>query len=191
MKAFRFLFIIILLSTYNQSCKKVEDVVDQFTQFDMTFDEEFTLPEFPIIISEPTRLSLFSDIIEITPLETNIDDVLPGHDTTKDLIEEVKLSEASFKIILPENATFSFLKSVKFYLSAEGLDEVLVASNTDVSESIGNELFLNVEDQDLTEYLKKDEINYDIEIATDEPITEEMNLIIHMVFSIDAKVLGV
>lgn len=183
MKTLRFFILITIITLQIQSCKKVEEIIDKFTQFDMTFDESFTLPAIPLIIDEPIPFYY--------TVSTNIDEVLPANNTTKDLIEEVRLSEASFKIVSPTGGTFSFLKSVSFYISAEGLEEVLIASNMQISETIGGELILDIEDQDLTAYLKKDEITVKLEIATDEPTEEEMDLLIHMVFSVDAKLLGI
>lgn len=191
----KLLFLAIVPFILLNSCKKVEEAVDELTKFDVSFEEELTLPAIGLTFSDPILLSDYQDVFgfELPSIETDIEDELAQYNTSKDLFEEVWLKEASFKVLLPVGEDFSFLKSIKIYLAheADGTGSVMIASKDPVSDSVGNILILDVVNQDLVEFLLDDEIFMDIEIATDEPIAEEMNLQINVVFEVNAKVLGI
>ncbi len=94
-------------------------------------------------------------------------------------------------MINPTSSDFGFLKSISFYLDAEGLDEILIASKLVIADDIGANLYLDLEGQDLSEYLKKEAINLRVEVASDEIVTEDLDIKIHTMFAVDAKILGI
>ncbi len=187
MKTKLLIFAIISFMVLN-SCKKL----DEFTKFDVTFDEEFMLPAIGLTFSDPILLSDLG-IVDLPIINTDIEDELAEYNTSKDLFEEVSLKKASFKVLLPNDEDFSFLKSIKIYLAHEddGTGSVMVAYKVPVSNTVGNELVLDIVEQDLLEFLLDDEIFMDIEIATDEPIAEDMNIKTNVVFEVNAKILGI
>ena len=89
----------------------------------------------------------------------------------------------------PDGGTFGFLESVKVYISADGLEEILIASNTDVPDA--TKIEIESEQENLEEYVKKDEIQLRVETVTDEILTQDYNIKIHTEFFIDAKILGI
>ncbi len=174
-----YLLVVLLIVALSSSCKKI----DELTQFTLSFDESLTIPAFPIVIEDPISYPY--------TIETNSEEEFAKYNTSPDRIEEVRLEEASLKISNSVVANFDFLKSIKFYLSAEGLDEVLIASKLNVEDGVGQLLELDIEVQDLSSYLKKEEIEIRVELATDQPVTEEFDMLIHTSFFVDAKILGI
>ena len=111
-QSFTLLSLIILLSN---SCKKI----DQFTQFNMDFNNE-------IIIPSSTGINLPINLL--TPeMETNSESTFEINDTRKDLIEEIRLTSLTLYLSSPNNADFSFLESISVYMNAQDLPEVEIA----------------------------------------------------------------
>ena len=82
------------------SCKKV----DQFTQFNMDFNNEIIIPS-TIGINLPINI--------LTPeMETNSESTFELNDTRKDLIEEIRLTSLTISLQSPNGADFSFLESI-------------------------------------------------------------------------------
>lgn len=170
-------FTIILFIITLVSCK----TLDRFTMFDLKYDASFIVPKntimnLPIDLTSP----------EVT---TNTEEEFAIHDTRKDLIEEIKLKQLVLSIETPDY-TFSFLESVEVYLRAEGLPEIKIAEKFNIPDDVGNQLEMDVTDKYLVEYLKKDKISMRVKTVTDEVLTEDIEVKIHSVFHVDAKILG-
>lgn len=174
------ILLFLLVGLQISSCKKV----DEWTQFTRSFDETFTLPFI---------LNTSGDIISLPEyiVETNSAATFNEYNTSPDLIEEVKLTDASLQITAPSDVDFNFLDSVSFYLSADGVAEVLIASKENIPNDIGQTLVLEPVIQDLSAFLVKEEITIRLEIATNEGVPQPLDLVAHVVFFIDAKILGV
>lgn len=175
----KFLLFAIVPFMLLNSCKKV----DKLTQFTMDFDQQVII-EAPV----PIPIGVLPNIP--TPaISTNSDSVFENENTHKDLVEEAILEELSLHVVDPDGATFSFLESIEVYMSAEGLDEVLIAFNNQVPP----EAYIELEPvgQDLKEYIKKDEIVLSVKVVTDEIILQDHTIDIHTEFYIDAKILGI
>ncbi len=160
------------------SCK----ALDRLTMFDLKYDTTFTLP----------RTSVVGLPIDVTSPEvtTNTDRELTLHDSRKDLIESVKLKTLSLQI-QTQGYTFRFLKSVEVYIKADGLPEVLIAEKSNIPDEIGNTLDMDVTDTDLTAYIKKEKIQMRVKTVTDEAIAQDLEIKIHSIFRVDAKILGI
>ncbi len=164
------------------SCKKI----DELTQFTMSFEESVSIPAFTIVIDDPISYPEppFS-------IETNSEAEFAKYNTSPERIEEVKLEEASLRVFNSTIANFDFLKSIHFYLSADGIEEELIASKLNIEDGTGQKLDLEVVGQDLSPFLTKEVIGIRMEIATDQTVPEEFDLQIFTEFFIDARVLGV
>ena len=123
-------------------------------------------------------------------METNSESTFAVNDTRKDLIEEIKLTDLELVMISPEEADFSFLNSIEVYISADGLEEVLIANLDEVPEDAGNKISLNTSDIDLKEYIKKDEFSLRLNTVTDELMSTDHELEVNSTFFVDAKILG-
>ena len=160
------------------SCKKI----DQFTQFSMDFNNE-------IVIPSSTGISLPINLL--TPeLETNSESTFEVNETRKDLIEEIRLTSLILTLNAPNNADFSFLESISVYMNAQDLPEVEIAWEDDVPDNAGNQISLNVSNEDFKEYIKKDEFSLRVNTITDEILTSDHQIDIASSFFIDAKILG-
>ena len=160
------------------SCKKV----DQFTQFNMDFDNQIIIPS-TVGINLPINI--------LTPeMETNSESTFELNDTRKDLIEEIRLTSLTLSLQSPNGADFSFLESISIYMNAQDLPEVEIAWIENIPESIGNQISLNVSGNDFKEYIKKDQFNLRVNTITDEIITADHTINISSSYFIDAKILG-
>ena len=112
------------------------------------------------------------------------------NDTRKDLIEEIRLTSLILTLNAPDNADFSFLESISVYMNAQDLPEVEIAWEDDVPDNAGNQISLNVSNEDFKEYIKKDEFSLRVNTITDEILTSDHQIDIASSFFIDGKILG-
>ncbi len=125
--------------------------LDELTKFDISYDTSFTVPS-------ESNVNLPLDVF--TPeITTDSENQFQVNDTRKDLIEKITLTSLELIITAPEDEDFGFLKSVQVFMKAEGLNEIMIASKEDIPENIGNLLVLDTVDEDLKEYIKKDEFS--------------------------------
>lgn len=158
------------------------DKLDELTKFDMEYSQRTTIPS-------SMGIDLPFDIY--TPeTETNSESKFEVNDTRKDLIEEIRLTELELVIITPTDSDFSFLNSIDVFISAEGLDEIKIASQPEVPENVGNTLNLETMDVDLKEYIKKDQFSLRLNTVTDEFISSDHEIEVNSTFFVDAKILG-
>lgn len=159
------------------------DKIDELTKFNLKYKSSVTIPS-------TTGIDLPFDIL--TPdMETNSDSEFEVNDTRKDLIEEIKLTELKLKITSPDDEDFSFLESLQVYISAEGLDEIKIASKETIDANTGNTLDVDVLDVDLKEYIKKDKFNLRLNTVTDEAMSTDYQIEVNSTFFVDAKILGI
>lgn len=168
---------VFILAVSVLGCSKL----DELTKFNMDYDTQVTIPS-------STGISLPFDVL--TPdTETNSESTFESNDTRKDLIEEIKLTALQLDITSPGDADFSFLESIEVYISAEGLDEIKIASKVEVPET-GSTLDLEVSDTDLKEYIKKDSYSLRLNTVTDEAMSQDHEIDVKSTFFVDAKILG-
>lgn len=160
-------------------CKKVNEL----TVFDLQYEAEVLIPSsinqgLPMAINTPD-------------IQTNSSTRFENNDTRKDLIQEIKLTELNLYIENPPSQNFDFLKSVEIYINASGLNSQLVAYRNDIPDGQGQQLSLFTTDADLQEYIKKDEFYLEVEVVTDQLITQSVRIKALSNFRVDAKILGI
>lgn len=160
------------------SCKKV----DSLTQFHLDYTSSVVIPSSAGI---NLPLNLFTPKIE-----SNSESEFAVNDTKKDLIEEIILTQLDLTITSPTGGDFGFLKSIEVYISAEGLSEIMVASNTDIPDNAGAKISLTPTNKDLKEYIKKDKFNLRLNYVTDEVLTSDYHIDVYTKFFVDAEILG-
>lgn len=142
-----------------------------------------------IIIPSSTGINLPINLL--TPeVETNSESTFELNDTRKDLIEEIRLTSLILTLNAPNNADFSFLESISVYMNAQDLPEVEIAWEDNVPENAGNQISLNVSNEDFKDYIKKDEFSLRVNTITDEILTSDHQIDIATSYFIDAKILG-
>ena len=177
-KSMKTFALVILVMSVFVSCKEIE----KLTEFNMNYDSSVTI-ESGTGLTSPLKL--------FTPdIETNSESEFAVNDTRKDMVEEIKLTKLDLTITSPEAQTFSFLKSISVFISAEGLSEVEIASQDNIPENIGSLLSLETTDQDLKEYIKKDKFVLRVKSVTDEVMSQDVDIDIASQFFVNAKVLG-
>jgi hypothetical protein len=171
------LFTLFIVITF-YSCDKL----DELTKFDIEYSQRATIPS-------STGVDLPFDVF--TPeTETNSESEFEINDTRKDLIEEIKLTQLELVIISPDGADFSFLESISVFISADGLDEIQIASLAEVSDNTGTRLNLDTSDIDLKDYIKSDKFGLRLNTVTDELLSTDHELEVNSTFFVDAKILG-
>jgi hypothetical protein len=156
--------------------------INKLTQFEIEYNETAVI-ESSIGINLPFNI--------YTPnITTNSASTFAINDTRKDLVEEVILTALDLTLTTPQDADFSFLKSIEVYLSAEDLPEILIAWNDAVPSNTGNYLELETAEADLQEYIKKDQFSLRLQTITGELLLSDHSIDIHAVFFVDAQILG-
>ena len=174
----RLIFIFVLIIAITSGCDKIS----KLTQFNLEYDETVEVPA-TLGVNIP-----FS--VQTPDIETNSESSFSVNDTRKENIEKIILTEMNLSVGSPADGTFSFLKSIKVYISADNLDEIEIAWKNNVPENIGDSLSLETTDADLKEYIKKESFNLKVTTVTDEIIATNYSIDIHSVFFVDAKILG-
>jgi hypothetical protein len=173
-----FLVFIGLLLWVLSGCKQF----DKLTKFDMKYSETFE-------ISSSTAINLPFNIF--TPdIETNSESEFAVNDTRKDLVEEIQLTTLRLAISSPSNEDFSFLKSINIFINAEDLSETKLAWIDSIPTDNAGTLTLETTNEDLKEYIKKDDFTLRLNTVTDELITTNYQVELSAIFYIDAKILG-
>ena len=172
----KLIFLLLSCSLLLFGCKKI----DSLTQFDMEYDVTLDIPS-------STGVNLPFNIVS-PDIESNSEATFEVNDTRKDLIERIYLEKLTLTVTSPPGEDFSFLKSISIYISADGLDEVVIAGK-DIPDNAGSSIDLEVSAEDIKEYLKQDKFTLRVNTVTDEIITSDYTVNAHCVFFVDAKLL--
>ena len=171
-------FFILLSSAFlltNMSCKKIQEL----TQFDMSYNTKVTVPP-TFGINTPFEI--------LTPdINTNSDSEFSSRGTAKNYIDKINLTSMVMKITSPSTQRFDFLKSIEISISASGLSELKIAQKLDFPESVGNEVALDVLENDIAEYIKKDKFKLKVNVVSDKTIASEVQIDVNSVFRVKAK----
>ncbi len=174
----KYIFYIFLSATLVVSCSQV----DKFTMFEMSYKSNVT-------IQPTTTINL--PIVVFTPdMTTESEAEFEINDTRKDLIESITLQELTLTLTSPVQEDFSFLKSIRVYISADGLAEKEIAFKDPVAASDENTLSLDLLNANLQEFIIKDMFSLRVQTITDELFTAAHDIDINSVFFVDAKILG-
>lgn len=160
------------------SCEKAREL----TQFTIETNSEVTIPAASGV---NLPINLFTPDVE-----TNSSSTFENNNTRADLIEEIRLDECTLSIVNPASANFDFLKTIRIYIEAEDLPEVLVAEREDLANGQGQSIDLNVTGVDLTEYLRKSTYDLRVQVITDEIPNSDIDINVKSLFFVDARVFG-
>lgn len=81
------------------------------------------------------------------------------------------------------------MRTVRIYINADGLDEILVAYKEDMENTNSSSISLELTCNDLQEYIKKDEFDVRVETITDEILSPDHEVSMHSVYFVDAKLI--
>lgn len=170
---------LIIVATVIPGCKTSKK---NLTQFSLKFSREIIIPS-TVGVNVPFSVN--------TPqLTTNTLSEFERHGTNASLVERISLRQVRLKLSEPVNGNFSFLKTVRLYIAADGLPETLVAWYEEIPNSIGKELELQTTNADMKAYLIKDKIAFRINVVPDKLIASEHRIDFEATFFVDARVFG-
>jgi hypothetical protein len=172
--------LLLVLITGFINCDKIDRL---FTHFEIQNESEFTVASTTIINSP-----ISFDTPDVT---TNSSSEFSNNNTNADLVESVKLKSLILSIISPSDADFNFLKSVRIYISADGLEEVELANLEDIENDNLSILNMNTTGVELREYVKRDSYSLRVSTITDETIAQDHQIKANAIFNVDAEILGI
>ncbi len=174
-------FLLFLFVSLAASCEKV----DKYTQFSMDYSADFTVPQTVLLGVDFLNLPfLYSP-----PIETRMNANLEAYNTRMDLIEAIHLQMLTLEIVSPLSANFDFLESVEVFISAPQREEILLASRRDIPLSLRS-LELEISSEDLSAYLKSDNITLRTSATLRSNVREEIQVRANSRFLVDAKLLS-
>jgi hypothetical protein len=156
-----FLLILVTFLSGVGACKKASDKLEEFTTLRINSSTQFSIP--PSIPVE----TLFSFV---TPPTRN------PNSSSNLLINRASLEKVTLTINNPGGQTFRFIKSIRFFLQADGLPEVEVANRLNINDSVGATLELDVTKAELKQYIKKETFRLRTELVTDEVTTQKVDV---------------
>lgn len=158
-------------------------VVDDLTKFDIDYEIEYTIPPVSII-NIPISLN--------TPdIETENETTFENNSTNKNLIESIRLKSIIINITNPENANFNFLKEIRIFIKTENTVETEIANLMDIENSNSRVLELETFNKELKDYVKEDQFTLRVIAIADETTSEQIDITIKNIFTVDAKILGI
>ena len=151
--------------------------LDKLLTFTISDQYSFTIPKaFPIGI--PVSIST-PDIASSSSAE------FKNNGTSADLVKDVKLSELKLTITDPTTKTFSFLKSIRVYIS-DGTDEIELAYLDNIN-STTNTISLTTTDNKLDKYIKASSYKLRFLAVTKETLTTDVLVKSDMKFKVTAN----
>ncbi len=151
---------------------------DKLLTFDISDSTTITIDANPLPFESPVEIP--------TPdVTTNSESEFAQNDTKVDLVKEIILKRLALTITSPSDKTFSFLKSIEIYISAEGEDETKLAWNNDV-RSDAKSIELETTSEPLDRYVKKDSYKLRTTVTTRETLTQSVDIKIDFTFQVTA-----
>lgn len=151
------------------------------TEFTIHNSTEFVIPGSSVLVNLPVSVA--------TPeVESSSSYHFSSNKTDAKHVKQIKLTRLTLTAISPSGANFDFLNSVSIYISADGLQETLLASLTDIPEG-KTSIDLHPSQQEFQEYIKRDKYKIRIETTTDKINSFDTGVRADMSFWVKAKLL--
>ncbi len=173
-----FYVLALLLITITTSC----DELDRLTVFELGYESEFTIAS-STIIDVPIS-------IETPPVPTNSESEFENNNTSSSLIESIQLKRLNLIIENPTDGNFNFLREVRLFIDAEGLEEQEIAFAENIENQDLKVIELETTGVELKDFLKEDSFTLRASTTTDETINENHDIKVDCVFRVDANILG-
>lgn len=148
----------------------------------------FTIPT-EVVIPATTDVNLPINLLS-PDMTTNTQAELEANRTAPNLVREIKLIRLEAVIKNPPQTTFDFLRSIRVYLSAEGLPEREIGQAIDIAADGSRSLLLNTEgDVNLKDYIVKPSIQLRVQTITRQILTSDTRIEILPRFEVRASLL--
>lgn len=132
--------------------------------------------------ASPVSLPLEIPTPEVT---SNSSQQYENNRTQASLVKDVKLEQLTLTITDPSAKTFSFLKTVRIFISSNESDEIQLAFAENITSG-SNTLALTPTKEKLDAYLKASSYNLRTEVTTDETLTESVDIRVDLKFLVTA-----
>lgn len=132
--------------------------------------------------TSPISLPLEIPTPEVT---SNSEQQYENNKTHASLVKDVKLEELKLTITNPSAKTFSFLNTIRIFISSSETDEIELAFAENIS-SHSNTLELTTTNEKLDAYIKASSYNLRTEVITDETLTEDVDIRVDLKFLVTA-----
>lgn len=157
------------------------EAIDSLTQFYYDEETSFTIPG-------QASVGLVDNIT--TPeVQSSGSQEFQNNDSRVDMVETCKLVELTLTLTSPETGNFDFLNEINIYISADGLPEKLIATETNVPAGV-SQFSLETLDVNLADYIKAGAYTLKTDVTTDQILSEDHVVNVYTNFFVDAKVLG-
>lgn len=123
--------------------------------------------------------------IPTPPVTSNSEQQFENNNSSKNLVKDVKLEQLKLTITDPQSMTFSFLKSIRVFISSDQSDEIELASLENISTN-ENTVELTPTDEKLDRYVKASSYNLRTEVVTDETLTQRVDIRVDLKFVVTA-----
>ncbi|MGC1241829.1 MAG: hypothetical protein WA874_09580 [Chryseosolibacter sp.] len=132
--------------------------------------------------ASPIALPLEIPTPEVT---SNSQQQYENNNTHASLVKDVKLEALRLTITDPSAKTFSFLKTIRIFISADQTSEIELAFAENIS-SDATTLELTTTKEKLDAYIKASSYNLRTEVITDEALTESVDIQADLKFLVTA-----
>jgi hypothetical protein len=168
------LFVFCLLLVTLTSCNKIDELLTFTINHQTTVTVESSSPlNLPVEITTPD-------------ISTNSDQTFQNNNTKADLVKDVKLDQAKLTVTNPASKTFSFLKSIHFYISTDANDEILVAYEENIPATATTVELIPTTER-LDKYVKSSSYKLRTKMVMRETLTEDVDVKIDMKFKVRAE----
>jgi len=164
------------------ACEKL----DKFTQFSIEYNTTFTIPDntAPQTVLDLGTQTLLTD-----------KEILAQYNTEQNLIEEATVKKLILSFQQSTNAgqndPIDFLTDVEVYLVADNLPSIRLAWKNNIQPTQNDPLELDFLSDNLSEYLKKDNIKLNILVKTNRSLHTPIDFDVKLSVYINAQVTGV
>ena len=145
------------------SCNKVKQLAN--INIDIPYTAQVAIPPLTVdtagIILPPGGLSVGLPSVSFP---TNSAEVIAANNTAANMILNVYLKSLKLHLSVPATQTFNFLDSVKLYISADGMPEVLVAYLYDVPKGQSTIDLISNTNINLKDYFVKTTMTYRLQV---------------------------
>lgn len=143
-------------------------------------------------VSDRTTLRIESTSPLNLPLEiptpavsSNSQQQYENNNTRADLVRDVKLDQLTLSITAPDGKTFSFLKTIRIFISADQQKEIELASLENITTPSGS-IELVPTATKLDNYAKAPSYSLRTEVTTDETLTQDVDVQVDLKFRVTA-----
>ena len=155
------------------SCEEVEDLLT----FRINDSANITIES-----ASPLNLAIAIP----TPVVTlNSRQEFENNNTKAELVRDVKLEQLKLTITQPSGKSFSFLKSIRIFISTDQEGEMELASLDNISTTSGT-LDLVPTTEKLDPFIKAASYGLRTEIITDETLTQDVDVLVNLRFKVTA-----